>query len=129
MKIVSQCLLLIIMLNCFACRDDQQEKVADLQRHQNSAKIYQEQGQLKAAILEAKKMIQIDPESSQGYLQAARIYNQIGAYSATQKLLEDQLKSMPDVATELAESYLGNKKYLTALNVLSAYPERNKNSE
>lgn len=122
MKIVSQCLLLILMMSCFACRDNQQEKLADLQRHQNSAKIYQEQGQLKAAILEAKKMIQVDPANSQGYLQAARVYNQIGAYSATQKLLEGQLKTMPDVATELAESYLGNKKYLTALNVFSAYP-------
>lgn len=129
MKIMSKIFIVLLMLGGVSCGDDQQEKIADLQRHQNSAKIYQEQGQLKAAILEAKKMIQIDPESSQGYLQAARIYNQIGAYSATQKLLEDQLKKMPDVATELAESYLGNKKYLTALNTLSAYPADKKNKE
>jgi len=77
---------------------------------------------LKAAILEAKKMIQIAPDDSSGYLQAARIYNQIGAYSGSQKLLESQLKKMPEVATELAESYLDNKKYRTALNTLSTYP-------
>jgi len=129
MKIASQIFILMLMLACFSCRDNQQEKIADLQRHQNSARIYQEQGQLKAAILEAKKMIQIDPNSSLGYLQAAKIYNQIGAYSATQKLLESLVKKMPDVATELAESYLGNKKYRTALNTLSEHPATKSSSE
>lgn len=129
MKIVSQVFIAVLLLSLMACQDDKQEKAVDLQRHQNSAKVYQEQGQLKAAILEAKKMIQIDPESSQGYLQAARIYNQIGAYSATQKLLEDQLKKMPEVVTDLAESYLGNKKYLTALNTLAAYPADQNNAK
>lgn len=129
MKIMFRFFILTVMLTCFACSDDKQEKAADLQRHQNSARIYQEQGQLKAAILEAKKMIQIDPNSSLGYLQAAKIYNQIGAYSATQKLLENHVKKMPGVATELAESYLGNKKYRTALSALSEYPAAKSSGE
>ena len=122
MKIIFRCSLLVLILSCFACGDSKQAKEAELARHQASAKMYQEQGQLKAAILEAKKMIQIAPDDSSGYLQAARIYNQIGAYSGSQKLLESQLKKMPEVATELAESYLDNKKYRTALNTLSTYP-------
>ncbi|HWV14515.1 MAG TPA: tetratricopeptide repeat protein [Cellvibrio sp.] len=122
MNIIARCLVLLFILCALGCRDNKEEKQADLARHQNSAKVYQEQGQLKAAILEAKKMIQIDADSPAGYLQAGRIYNQIGAYSSAQKLLEAQLKKMPEVATDLAESYLDGKKYLTALNTLAAHP-------
>ena len=122
LKLMTQLGTLAFFLVIFGCTDKQQERNTELLRHENSVKIYQEQGQIKAATLEAKKIIQLDPENSAGYLLLAQIYNGIGAYSASQGLLENIVAKMPDLATELAESYMASKKYHSAINTITTYP-------
>ncbi len=115
--ILTACCVLFV-----ACSDKQEENQEQAKRHISSARVYQEQGQYRAAIIEAKNVVQLTPESPDGYIALARIYNEIGSYAAVQNLLEQVVEKNPKVATELANSYYLNKKYLTAINTVNTYP-------
>lgn len=127
MKKIAQITVLALSVSFYGCSDEQKENSQDASRHQASAKVYQEQGQLRAAILEAKNVIQLQPSAPEGYIALAKIYNQIGAYGATQALLEKVVEKVPAVSTELAYAYLSSKKFRTALNIVSTYPASNDN--
>lgn len=122
MKNIAKIIIILFGISLAACSDKQQKNQEDAQRHLSSAKVYQDQGQYRAAIIEAKNAIQLLPTASGGYATLARIYNDIGAYSATENMLEPIVEKIPEVSTELANSYFLNKKYLTAINVVTMYP-------
>ena len=115
-------ILLAILLCIAGCSDKNEEMANDVARHATSAKTYKQQGQLKAAMLEARNIIQLQPGSAQGYVLLAGIYNELGVSSAVYKLLEPKLDSLPEVATELAQAYLNGKKYRSALNIIEEHP-------
>jgi len=129
MKNIATLILVSLCIGLAACSDQQEENLAQAQRHTNSARIYQEQGQYRAAIIEAKNIVQLMPDSPDGYITLARIYNEIGSYAAAQNLLELVVKKHPQVATELANAYYLNKKYLTAINTVTSYPAEATNPE
>lgn len=108
-----------------SCGDKKKEVAGELARYEVSAKTYLKQGQLKAAVLEARNMIQLQPDGGQGYLVLAKIYNEVGASSANYKLLEPMVEKLPEVSTELAQSYLSGKKYRSALNIIAQHPAAN----
>ncbi len=122
MKNIATLILVALCIGLVACSDKQEENQEQAKRHVSSAKIYLDQGQYRAAIIEAKNVVQLMPESPDGYISLARIYNEIGSYSAVQNLLELVVKKNPQVATELANAYYLNKKYLTAINTVNSYP-------
>lgn len=127
MKKIAQITALALCVGLYGCSDNQKENAQEAQRHQASAKVYQDQGQLRAAMLEAKNAIQLEPSSPEGYKALAKIYNQIGAYTATQTLLEKLVEKLPGVSTELAYAYLSSKKFTTALNTINNYPAASDN--
>lgn len=122
MRSLSKLFIISLIFSVLACSDKQQQSKEDAQRHISSAKVYQDQGQYRAAIIEAKNAIQQQPESHEPYLALAKIYNEIGAFSAVQDLLAPRVEKLPQVATELASSYFLSKKYLTAINTVNTYP-------
>lgn len=122
MKNIAAIMLVSLCIGLVACSDKQEENQEQARRHVSSAKVYQAQGQYRAAIIEAKNVVQLLPESPEGYIALARIYNEIGSYVAVQNLLELAVKKNPQVATELANAYYLNKKYLTAINTVTSYP-------
>lgn len=103
------------------CKDDKAANKEEAARFSRSAATYQQQGQLRAAMLEARNAVQKDPQNAQGYIALAKIYNQVGAYASTQKALEPVVKKLPDVSFELADAYMASKKYRSALNLLADY--------
>jgi tetratricopeptide (TPR) repeat protein len=105
-----------------ACGNKEAEQAADAERHLRSATAYTQQGQLRAAMIEAKNAIQLQPQNAAGYIALATIYNRMGAYSATQSLLENILATHPQTSTALAEAYLGSQKYRSAVQVLTDHP-------
>ncbi|WP_062059846.1 tetratricopeptide repeat protein [Cellvibrio sp. OA-2007] len=119
---ISKIMVVLLCVTLAACADKQEKNSEDAQRHVASAKVYQEQGQYRAAIIEAKNAIQLTPDSPQGYISLARIYNEIGANSATQSMLLSVVEKLPEVATELANAHFLNRKYLTAINTVTTYP-------
>lgn len=106
------------------CSNEAEEKAEKAARHLKSAQVYEAQGQYRAAMLEARNVIQLRPDESAGYLVLSRIYNDIGAFGLTQKLLESQLDAGATLnspaRTELAEAYLANKKFKSAVDVLAS---------
>ncbi|HSC68121.1 MAG TPA: tetratricopeptide repeat protein [Cellvibrio sp.] len=122
MNKIATIIALSLCVGLAACSDEQQKTQEDAQRHISSAKVYQEQGQYRAAIIEAKNVVQLMPESPEGYISLARIYNEIGAYAAAQAMLDTVVDKLPAVSTELANSHYLNKKFLTAINTVANYP-------
>lgn len=122
MKLLANVALLLVMLALNACSDKENESTADVARHQQSASTYIGQVQYKAAMLEVRNIIQLQPDAAQGYILLAKIYNQLGAASANYQLLEPVVKKLPEVSTELADAYLIGKKYRSALNTVDSYP-------
>jgi cellulose synthase operon protein C len=98
-------------------------------RHQSAAKTYEQQGQLRAAILEARNAIQLLPDTGEPYIALAEIFNKTGAYPSTISLLNGVVAKLPVVSGELAEAHLASKKYRTALNVIESYPADINNSK
>jgi cellulose synthase operon protein C len=112
----------VIFLLCgllAACEKNQEDISNQANQYLKSAEQLTQQGQLRAALVQAKNVIQISPDSAQGYLQIARIYNQIGYYAEVEKLLANKLVLMPELSYELAIAYYQRKKYRSALDVLA----------
>ncbi|WP_390593333.1 tetratricopeptide repeat protein [Simiduia litorea] len=108
------------LLTLIACSGGEKKTAEDAERHFKSAVVYQKQGQLRAAMLEARNVIQLTPESPRGYGVLADIYNQIGAFGLTIKLLEGKSLTSPALDTYLAQAYLASKKYRSALSLLES---------
>lgn len=128
LKKITALSILSMSLVLVSCGDDKKIDQEGAARHINSAATYQSQGQFHAAILEAKNAITKNPENPAGYIILAKIYNQVGSFDASQKLLESIYQKMPSVGLELAESYISNNKYRSAINVLSSYKPDEANS-
>lgn len=122
MRLLVNVIVVAIMLTAVGCSKSKNDIAAETARHLKAAQTYVDQGQIKAAIFEAKKTIQLDPKDPQGYIQLAKIFNGIGAYSTTQTLLESRIKEMPSVSVELANAYIGNKKFQSAITTLNSNP-------
>ena len=126
---IAKLIVILLCINVAACTDKKQKNKDDSLRHVNSAKVYQEQGQYRAAIIEAKNAIQLMPTSPDGFIALAKIYNEIGAYETAQKLLTGVVEQFPVVSTELANSYYLNRKFLSAINALTTYSDENAKGE
>ncbi len=99
--------------------DNRQDNVNEASQYLKSAEQLFNQGQLRAALVQAKNVIQMSPDSAQGYLQLARIYNRIGYYSEVEKLIGNKTALMPELSYELAYAYFQRKKYRSALDTLT----------
>ncbi len=122
MNSIVKIIAISLCVSLVACADKQEKNQEDATRHLSSATVYQEQGQFRAAIIEAKNAIQLMPDAADGYISLARIYNEIGAGAATQSMLSPVVDKLPEVATELANALFLNRKYLTAINTVTTYP-------
>lgn len=111
--------VLITLFVCLVSCDRKQNATNQTVQYLKSAEQLSKQGQLRAALVQAKNVIQISPDSAQGYLQIARIYNQIGYYAEVEKLIGHKIALMPELSYELAYSYFHRKKYRTALESLT----------
>lgn len=111
-----------MLLATVSCSKSKNDIDAETARHLKTSQMYADQGQIKAAIFESKKAIQLDAKNALGYIQLAKIFNAIGAYSTTQTLLEGVIKDMPAVSVELANAYIGNKKFQSAIDMLKSHP-------
>ena len=128
-RILINLLVVVLLLTTVSCSKSKTDTDAEIARHLKTAQMYADQGQIKAAIFEAKKAIQLDAKNTQGYAQLAKIFNAIGAYSTTQTLLEGVIKDIPGVSIELANAYIGNKKFQSAIDILKAHPVSSSDSK
>ncbi|GGY82336.1 hypothetical protein GCM10011613_28880 [Cellvibrio zantedeschiae] len=108
-------------LQLAGCNGDKAASKEEVSRFVKSAETYRDQGQFRAAMLEAKNAIQKNSADPQGYIVLGKIYIELGGYPAAISLLEPAQKKMPELALVLSEAYVSSKKYRSALNVLADY--------
>lgn len=113
---------LLVSLMIVSCGKSTDANPEEALRFYRSAVTYEGQGQFHAAIIEARNAIQKNPEDTAGYILLAKIYNKVGSFDSTQKLLQPLLEKKPSVGLELAESYINSNKFRSAINALSQYP-------
>lgn len=119
-KIVTLCSLASVLV-LTSCKDDKVKSKEEAARFNKSANTYLIQGQFRAAVLEAKNAVEKDSQNAEGYIVLGKIYNEMGSFLGTQKMLEGVVKKLPEVSLELADAYVANKKYRSALSLLADY--------
>lgn len=98
---------------------------AQASQHIERAQSYLQQGQYRAAIIEARNATKLAANDSRGLLLEAQALNQLGQSKQTIKLLETKVDNA-DAATvgALAEAYIAQRKYQSALDLLNTQSTR-----
>jgi putative PEP-CTERM system TPR-repeat lipoprotein len=115
-------LISVVLIGCESAEDTQ---AVEIQSHLERSNAYEQQGQYRAAIIEARNMIQKDGQNNLGYHRLAELYLATGEFKpATDILL---LTPSPNIETDLllAESHIGRKKYTSASQSLNSYASNN----
>jgi tetratricopeptide (TPR) repeat protein len=112
-------LLCLWLAACGRVGDDQEQARAEAQRHIERSAAYRQQGQFRAAIIEARNAMQAAPKDPAAVATLANLMNDLGQGRQAIKLLEpfaDQRNTA--IIHALAEAYLGEGKYQSALDYL-----------
>lgn len=89
--------------------------------HVTTSAAYTEQGQYRAAMIEARNAIKQAPNDIAGPLQLARVYLALGNYRGAADILEQLPEnSSAEVRIALADAYVNLGKYRSAIEILSA---------
>lgn len=111
--------LLSASLIIIGCGDQTADNAKQAEIHQKTAASYIQQGQYRAAIIEARNVIKYSPDSVQGHLLLASIYNKLGNSFGTINILEPLLTdNAKDISLPLATAYAAVGKYQSAINTL-----------
>lgn len=112
-------MLLALVMSVSACQDEPDDKLATV--HYERAESYLEDGQYRAAVLEASNVIRKTPEKASGYVLLAKIHNRVGDFASALNVLEaapEAVASDPSLLLESLESYVGVGKVKSAISTL-----------
>ncbi len=114
---ISISLLIIFCLALLSCGDDAgQRKAAD---HISRSEAYMKQGQFRAAMIEARNAIKVDPDNVANTLALSKVYSSIGANRQIETLLLPKLETdRQAVGLKLAEAYVKLGKFVSARELL-----------
>ncbi|EAR11135.1 TPR repeat protein [Reinekea sp. MED297] len=97
----------------------------EAQDHLDRSLAYQQQGQFRAAMIEARNALQVDPADDANLLHYANLLQEVGSSSQAEQLLEKRSNSNnPELLLTLAEVMLDQGKYISAGEVLSNLDEK-----
>lgn len=123
--------VLIFALICICvegCDRNAKKNGDDAKRHLASARAYQQQGQWRAAMIEARNAASKGEHPEEGLAVLADIYVQIGANQAAADVFEKIAKDDLELNLQWAQALLAERKYHTAQNILLALPESTRNN-
>ena len=113
-------LLILISLFLTGCEQEPEDQTKSLSPTLSRAQAYVNQGQFKAAIIEAKNALRIAPKSVEAISLASRINIDLGQSNSAFQLLEPLKGSQnPTIRLLLAETYLSRGKFRSALNYVN----------
>ncbi|MGI9293727.1 MAG: tetratricopeptide repeat protein [Pseudomonadales bacterium] len=105
-----------------ACGENQSTG-ADVEDYLKVSQSYQEQGQFRAAIIEAQNAIQKAPGNPPSFKRLAQIYNELGAgKKASDVILKLSEFDDPELVFTLHEAYFQQRKYKSASALLEQHP-------
>lgn len=115
-------LLLTLLFTAFLNGCSREDTSQQAQDYISRAETYRDQGQYRAAMIEATNAMNSAPGDVRYALVMAEMYNTLGAARRASNLLEEFLESEPnEVALPLAEAYLMQGKFLSAEEALESY--------
>jgi cellulose synthase operon protein C len=123
--------IIAVVLCCIclnACDRSAKQKVDEANRHLNTARTYQQQGQWRAAMIEARNAASKGEHPQEGLALLADIYMQIGANQAAAELLEKIAKDDLELNLQWARALIAERKYQSARKVLLNIPEATRNN-
>ena len=108
---------------------DNSGEVIDVESHKVRSQTYLDRGQFRPAIIEARNVIQKQPDSVDGYVLLAKIYKELGQAKAAIEVLENKAITTEDKNNDywltLANAYYLRGKYKSSGDLLDAHPEIN----
>lgn len=107
---------IIFLLFFLQACGDTKNVTQDIKRHLKAAEGYYEQGQLRAAVVEAKTAIELNANKDDAYLLLAKIYNDIGSYQESSEFIEARINKFPALIHELIKAYYYRNKLVSILN-------------
>ncbi|HRH75989.1 MAG TPA: tetratricopeptide repeat protein, partial [Cellvibrionaceae bacterium] len=129
MKALNRTLILFVgCLFLFGCDRSAKQKGDEAQRHLNTARAYQQQGQWRAAMIEARNAASKAEQPAEGLTLLADIYMQIGANQAAAELLEKIARDDMPLNLQWARALIAERKYQSAQKVLLNLPAATRNS-
>jgi len=129
MKALNRTLILFVgCLFLFGCDRSAKQKGDEAQRHLNTARAYQQQGQWRAAMIEARNAASKAEQPAEGLALLADIYMQIGANQAAAELLEKIARDDMPLNLQWARALIAERKYQSAQKVLLNLPAATRNS-
>ena len=112
--------ILLFVFFLSGCSEKQEDKSKQAAIHLKSSNTYLEQGQFRAAIIEARNTIKYSPNTVDGYITLARIYNQLGSAQSATNILKSVSADFPkETRLPLAKSYILSRKFHSALETLN----------
>lgn len=112
-----------------ACDGDSggERKAAD---HLLRSEAYSGQGQYRAAIIEARNAIKVNPADAKNTLMLASIYKDVGANRHVENLLLPLLEGHAEiVGLSLADAYVSMGKFVSAREILQKLPDTSSSDE
>ncbi|MGB5325780.1 MAG: tetratricopeptide repeat protein, partial [Pseudomonadales bacterium] len=120
-----QLLLLAAIVFALGCTpsEKRQAELADI--HAKQARAYQDSGQYRASIIEARNVIQKVPAEARGYVLLAGILVELGQYKTALEVLEQAPSQTADsdFSRFKAEALLGRGKFASVLEFIDSKPE------
>ena len=119
-------LLLVTTVIVSGCEPPSQSPQEATEAHLKRSIAYENQGQYKAAIIEARNIIQVDPEKEVGHIQLAKLLMAIGSSRAAISVLEPivQKNTNPELQLLLAKAYCDSGKFRSAKTTLDDYGKK-----
>ncbi len=112
-------LLILVLLLPLLSACDQPNPEAEAKQHLQRSEAYQQQGQFRAALIEARNSMRLAPQEPDAYLQMILLYNQLGDYRATLKMIASMPEPRhPAVILEKSRAFNALKKYRSAQQLL-----------
>lgn len=129
MKALNRALILFVgCLFLLGCDRSAKQKGDEAQRHLSTARAYQQQGQWRAAMIEARNAASKAEQPAEGLALLADIYMQIGANQAAAELLEKIARDDMPLNLQWARALIAERKYQSAQKVLLNLPAATRNT-
>lgn len=111
-------LAVIVTYSLLGCGEESDNSV-EIEKHLKQSEYYLDKGQFKAAMIEARNVIQKLPKSLEGYVAAAKIMNATGRYEQAINSLASAAENLSaDGVLTLAESYRLRGKFSSSQQLL-----------
>lgn len=122
----------LLLTACSQEGEQPQDNSEQAQIYVLRANAYTEQGQFKAAIIEARNALQANPNDLNAYISMARVYNRLGQSSQTIAILEPLATKegfSGEAKLQLLEAYIKHGKAESARSLLRQIKPSKKNSK